>query len=283
MKIVSLSYELTGLEDEYEVLMVNPHTIQQNSLEVEIQKIKDFSPDLMIEREFNDGVALYDNLYKALPKVTKAWWNIDQHTTYALHTSYANYFDYVFCAQSWFIPGVTWETTARVFYLPLSFTKPASYLTQDEAEKTITLSFIGNIRSFHKKRASYVEALLMKYPDMRAEIIMDFEEMFKTLQASKATFNCSLANDLNFRVFEALASGTNVITDYLTDIYMIEGLAERLFIYERTSEEEMFEAVEKALLTDTNSTDFIRSFHCLNHRYSQMLEMINSNTQKEYV
>jgi len=44
-----------------------------------------------------------------------------------------------------------------------------------------------------------------------------YEQMAETYSASKIVFNCSLKKDVNMRVFEALASGSLLLTNDLSE------------------------------------------------------------------
>src|SRR6185369_7412386 len=88
-----------------------------------VEKIKHFEPDLLLEEEKNDGVSNFSSIYEELPGVPKAWWCIDAHCNLIDHVVYAKQFDYVFCAQSWFVPIIQKEVLNKVFYLPLCHTQ----------------------------------------------------------------------------------------------------------------------------------------------------------------
>jgi hypothetical protein len=247
-----------------------------------VADIKAFQPDLIIEEEKNDGSSLFTNVYKELPGIPKAWWMIDAHCNLIDHIVYAKQFDYVFAAQSWFIPIVQPEILNKVFYLPLCHTQTMTeyqeMLQQPVVERDIDFSFIGNIRSIHVERAKYVARLLEAYPETFVARKTDYAVMLTYLRRSKATFNCSLNNDLNFRVWEGLACGAMVVTDDVTDIGSITGLYSHVVTYDKLIPD--WQAIGLPLLQ--NSVDFIKQGHTMTHRVLEMLHMIQSGQQTSY-
>lgn len=246
-----------------------------------VQTIKDFKPDLLIEEEKNDGLAIYTNVYKELT-TPRAYWVIDAHITLAEHINYAKQFDYVFCAQSWFVPHFQRETRARVYYLPLCHTQTIEeYLKMLETpvERDIEFSFIGNIRSLHVERERFVHDFLKKLGNRFFARQSDYNKTLEYLRRSKLTFNCSLNNDLNFRVWEALACGAGIVTDHVTDTNNVKGLKYYLTLYDKMYPD--FSAVERPVFT-YGSEDFIKNGHTMTHRMNQLVHMVETDTQYGY-
>lgn len=247
----------------------------------QIEKIKEFKPDLFIEEEKNDGISKFTEVYEQFSNVPKAWWMIDAHTNLIDHIIYAKQFDYIFCAQSWFMPIVEREVKGKVFYLPLCHTQTLTEyeeMLRTPVEKDIDFSFIGNIRPIHTERKKYVEKLLMIFPDFFARQ-SNYEDTLKYLRRSNFTFNCSLNNDLNFRVWEALACETNLITDHVTDIEPMSPLSKYLTIYDKMKPnwDHIFTPA-----TTEGQVDFIKKGHTLTHRMNQMIDMVQKGVQYGY-
>lgn len=242
--------------------------------------IASFSPDLFIEEEKNDGVSQFNAIYEKFPSVKKAWWMIDAHCNLIDHIVYAKQFDYIFAAQSWFMRIVRREVAGQVYYLPLCHTQTLKEYRESLKhlpEKDIDFSFVGNIRSIHVDRKRHIAYFLKKNPNMIA-MQAPYNDMLILLQRSYVTYNCSLNNDLNFRVWEALACGTNILTDYVTDLDTIKGLRERIMLYDKLSPD------WHALVAPENPVkiDYILSNHTLTHRMNQMIEMIQKGKQYAY-
>ncbi len=275
MRLVVFTYERNlGLEG-HETLCVD-HTTPNL-----VETVKAFNPDMIIEREFNDGQALYSRIYKQLP-YPKAYWVIDAHTDLVRHINYAKQFDYVFCAQSWFIPLFTRETLAQVFYLPLCHTQTLTayeMMLAKPVSRDIEFSFIGNLRSIHVERIRYVRKFLEMMGDGFFARQSDYDQTLEYLRRSKVTFNCSLNNDLNFRVWESIACGAGIVTDSVEDIQNINGLGSFLTLYDKLLPD--FSVLQNPVFR-YGAEEFIKSGHTLTHRYMQMLEMAHSGKQYEY-
>lgn len=282
MKIVYLGYERKlGLGSEHELLYLDGDMIHDENIDDMVQKIESFKPDLLLEREFNDGKAIFTSLYKRLPTIPKAWWCVDLHCNLIHHVVYAKQFDFVFCGQSWFIPLLKNQVKAKLFYLPLCHTQTLTeyqeWLAKPKPERTIELSFVGNIRSIHVDRNDYVVDFMKHMGDTFVAANQSYDLMLETLSKSKATFNCSLNDDLNFRVWEALATNTPLITDYVPDLEHVRNLKRYITrIYPRKTEKRLLKALDQ---THLNSTDFILKEHTITSRVNQLLWMLGSETQ----
>lgn len=280
MKIALFSYRRAlGLSDDLYYTDINQ--IRLKGRDRVIEEIKAFLPDVIIEEESNDGQAIYTDIYREFPHTPKAWWMIDAHITLAEHLNYAKQFSYVFCGQSWFQKFVQRETLARSFFLPLCHTQTdAEYLRCMELPKDrdIPFSFIGNIRSLHVERKRYVRKFLEMFGDGFFARQSDHSSTMDYLRRSVMTFNCSLNNDLNFRVWEAVAMGCQVVTDKVEDIGM-SGIYSYLTLYDKLCPD--FSVLQSPVIR-YGSTDFILREHTLTKRYQQMIEMIRKEVQYGY-
>lgn len=272
----------------HEVRTYNAQILMQKGVSQVVEEIKEFSPDLIIEEEFNDGVSNYSQVYKLLPNFTKAWHCVDAHITLAEHINYAKQFDYVFLAQSWYVDLFKWQVKGKCFYLPLCHTQSMDEyceMLKTPVEKDIELSFVGNIRTLHVERQQHVFTLKDMLGDRFLACTANYENTLSILRRSKATFNCSLNNDLNFRVWEALACQTPILTDEVTDIFTLSQnsikntLEQLVTVYDK-----MYP--DFSVLQDMNSVEgavnFIKSGHTLTHRYLQLIEMVLTGEQYEY-
>lgn len=282
MKIAIFSYK-KDLLDNHEVKYFN---CLQDTTRV-VEDIIKFKPDIIIEQEYNDGKAIYSDLYKKIDKVIKVpkvYWLIDAHCNLIEHIAYAKQFDFIMCAQSWFIPLLQNQVRAQLYYLPLCHTQTIKeyeqFLTkpkQASMERTIELSFVGNIRSIHVERRKRVMDLMESMGDSFLATTSDYDSMLDILSRSKLTFNCSLNEDLNFRVWEALATNTPLITDYVADINMIKDLWQHIrMIYPRSTELRLGEPLTNPII---DTIDFIRKSHTYTHRYNQLLWMVMTKQQ----
>ncbi|MFQ5559019.1 MAG: glycosyltransferase [Nitrospinota bacterium] len=135
---------------------------------------------------------------------------IDSHINLSWHLKWALNFDYVFVAQREYIPAFKKAGCSNVDWLPLAC--DAEIHGKIECEKIYDIGFVGSITANHTRRKNLLECLSRK--GFQVHIERSFlKEMTKTFSSSKIVFNNAIKNDLNMRVFEALASGSFLLTD----------------------------------------------------------------------
>ena len=162
-----------------------------------------------------DGFDLYlnidDGLHYRLPEHLRpcAWWAIDTHLDFDWCRDKAQSFDRVFTAQH--------DGAERLQRAGL----PASWLPlacdpeihrPHRLDKEWDVCFIGNL--LEGERADLLR-LIQQHYDKTFVGQRYFEEMARTYSQSKTAFNRSIRNDINMRVFEAMACGTLLLTNDL--------------------------------------------------------------------
>jgi len=290
MKIVYLSTEIS-LESNHEVIIISHSNYKKAGLHSTISTIKQFNPDLILEREFNDGKSYFDELYEALPDIKKAYWAIDSHLSFDRHVRYMRNFNYCFCAISKFQSKFLQETKKPCFWLPLYMPGYTVGMTINLINKKRDLSFIGNYqKDFFVKRKKYLDYLKDLWGNSLF-LTTDYSNMPNLVNQTIVNFNCSLRDDMNFRVFETLGYGAFLVTDDVPDIYKVKGLADRIFIY-RTEKEalEMIHDklsfyhtnIKKAMQEIIENQDWVLKNHTLLNRFDQIAEMIDTGKQVEF-
>lgn len=285
MKLCIFTYE-RDLDIPHQILYVDAALLEKQGVEATLSQINDFSPDLIIEREFNDQRAVYSEVYTHL-QYPKAYWCIDAHITLAEHINYAKQFDYVFCAQSWFVPLFERQVPGSVYWLPLCHSQTLkefkATIVQMQLNRDIMLSFVGNVTTLHPDRKRWIIALKERFGEEFQAGTASYEKMLNIFRSSYLAFNCSLNNDLNFRVWEALAMGAGVVTDMVDDIDMISDLTDYLLVYDKMEDPQGFmNSLLEMNGTPEASQIFIASGHTLTHRYNAMIEMISQKQQHVY-
>lgn len=158
--------------------------------------------------QIDDGLA-----YHLPPELHPcAWWAIDTHMNFDWCLTKARDFDFVFAAQYDGTQELRDHGIATVSWLPLAadpkLHRPFA-LTQ-----TYDVCFVGNV--FPGPRAELLKLIQQRFPNIFVGHRY-FEEMARTYSASKIVFNRSIKNDVNMRVFEALACGGFLLTNDLSD------------------------------------------------------------------
>lgn len=287
MRLVILTLERNlELEAEHEIRYLDYRRIAEIGLDAAVAEIRNFAPHLLVEREFNDGKSRYDDLLDRIRRDTStptAAWLIDTHCAFKRHKNYSRRFHYVFLAISKFVPGFR-KWNPNTFWLPLCYQGRADSLVPFDVPRLYDVSFIGNYAmKLFKNRRKMLEAIRKEFGD-RFLLATDYENLLPLLKASRVSFNCSLAGDLNFRVWEVLAH-TELVTDLVPDIPLIDGLQRRLHTYRK--KKEMLERIHAVLdgRAATNTADnreWIRQNHCLVHRYRSLLHMVETHVQENF-
>lgn len=139
-----------------------------------------------------------------------ALWAIDTHLNFDWCRKKAKDFDFVFAAQRDGAQRLRDEGIAPAVWLPLGC-DPELHGKHDIA-KSYDVAFVGHV--FPGPRENLLELIRRRFPNSFIGQAY-FEEMARTYSAARTVFNRSLEFDVNMRVFEALASGSLLITNDL--------------------------------------------------------------------
>jgi FkbM family methyltransferase len=182
-----------------------------------LAEVEHFLPadlDQVPRRGFDLYLNIDDGLEYRLPSDLRpcAFWAIDTHLRLPWYLQKAPDFDLVFTAQKdgaeqlrqGGIPTATW--------LPLACDPDLH--SKHMVAKQYDVCFVGHL--FPGPRAELLELLQKHFPSCYVGQRF-FEEMARTYSASRIVFNRSLRNDVNMRVFEALACGSLLLTNDLAE------------------------------------------------------------------
>jgi 2-polyprenyl-3-methyl-5-hydroxy-6-metoxy-1,4-benzoquinol methylase len=139
-----------------------------------------------------------------------AWWAIDTHLDFDRCLRQAAQADHVFAAQRDGAEQLRQRGIADATWLPLAC-DPEVHCKHD-IPKTHDLAFVGHI--FPGPRADLLALLQQHFPNTFVGQRY-FEDMARTYSKARIVFNRSVGNDVNMRVFEALASGSLLLTNDL--------------------------------------------------------------------
>lgn len=137
----------------------------------------------------------------------KACYLIDSHLYLDFHLEWAKQFDMVFIAQREYLDDFRRQGT-RAHWLPLGCDPEVH--RRFEVQKLHSIGFVGGIKSGSRR-----EVLLSK---LASQLPVHYErcywdDMARLFSQSQIVFNEALRNDLNMRVFEAMSTGTLLLTD----------------------------------------------------------------------
>jgi RHS repeat-associated protein len=139
-------------------------------------------------------------------------WAIDTHVDFDRSLRMARGFDLVFAAQRDGAERLIEAGIPSARWLPLAC-DPVIHRPH-RVKKKFDVAFVGNV--FRGPRAELLQAIQRAYP---ATFVGNryFEAMAKTYSLARLSFNRSIANDVNMRVFEAAACGSLLLTNDLAD------------------------------------------------------------------
>jgi len=142
----------------------------------------------------------------------KACYLIDSHLNLSWHLEWACQFDYVFIAQREYLDSFRAQG-CNVHWLPLGcdpeIHAPLDLLKQHD------VGFVGSLTSNNPRRTELLR-MLSEQVNLHAERCF-LTDMARVFSASKIVFNCAVKNDLNMRVFEAMSTGSLLLTDLAWD------------------------------------------------------------------
>ena len=155
-----------------------------------------------------------DGLDYQLPTALRpsAWWAIDTHVGFDRCLAQARSCDLVFAAQRDGAERLRHAGVASAIWLPLAC-DPAVHRRHD-GPKRFDVAFVGNL--FAGPRADLLDLIQRKYHNSFVGRCY-FDEMARTYSAARTVFNRSILNDVNMRVFEAVACGSLLVTNDLAD------------------------------------------------------------------
>jgi GT2 family glycosyltransferase/SAM-dependent methyltransferase len=183
-----------------------------------IADVRHFRPDelrSLSAADFDLFINVDDGLRYRLPQTLRpcVWWAIDTHMDFEWYAAKASDFDRVFTAQRDGAEQLRAHGITSAQWLPLAC-DPEIHGKPETVPKRYDVAFVGNV--FPGERADLLQLIGRRYP---ATYVGNryFEEMRRTYAEAKIVFNRSVRNDVNMRVFEALASGSLLLTNDLDD------------------------------------------------------------------
>ncbi|GJL78150.1 MAG: hypothetical protein NPINA01_11390 [Nitrospinaceae bacterium] len=178
---------------------------------------KGWNPDLYLWVETGLGSVPPDLADHSIPK---ACYLIDSHIHFERHAEIARQFDFVFLAQQAYVEPMQAAGCRHVYWLPLAC-DPEIHGRQNGEEKH-DVGFVGSVTPAHVRRKKLLDRIGQHFSLHCDRKFMD--EMAEVFSQSRIVFNEAVNSDLNMRVFEALCSGSLLVTDEargsgLTDLF----------------------------------------------------------------
>jgi GT2 family glycosyltransferase/tetratricopeptide (TPR) repeat protein/2-polyprenyl-3-methyl-5-hydroxy-6-metoxy-1,4-benzoquinol methylase len=252
----------------------------------EIAQVEQFHPSQLSEvrrGRYNLHIFVDDGFAYAIPGDLRpqVFWAIDTHIDFGLACKRAADADFVFAAQRNGAERLTQFLGRKVEWLPLACDR-VIHVRQDVAI-FYNLSFVGNLVG--KERMRLIRILQSEIPEVHVGRHY-FEEMAAVYSASRLVFNRSVVDDINMRVFEALCSGSLLITNNLEENGQGDLFQESKHLVTYSSDEELLDKVRyylkneavRARIAAAGQQEVIAK-HTYRHRMERLLLVASSNVQ----
>jgi len=211
-----------------------------------------------------------------------AWWAIDSHLhmSYDRHFFQARRYDHVFVAQKHHVARYQDWAWVPASWLPLAADpevfKPVA------VERVFDLGFVGSVLpGLHDARRGLIARLLRRLDRVLVARGAFREEAARELSRCRLAFNRSLHEDVNMRVFEAMASGRPLLTDRLPEKCGLEELVrdgETAFLYDdSTLEETVLRLLEDEAALERVAQagrECVVGAHTYRHRAAELLRVM---------
>jgi hypothetical protein len=168
-----------------------------------------FRPDWILQ--VDDSTPLVHLGLERFP-IPKAWYAVDSHL-HAWHAHYAALFDRVFCAQANQVErlGAYLASQGAVTWLPPCFNGEPAFLPW--AQRVHDVAFVGTLDpALNPARLALLEGLA----GLGLAVHAVRGEYAPVYTRARVVINQAAADDLNFRVFEAMGCGALLLTDAIS-------------------------------------------------------------------
>ncbi len=203
------------------------------------------------------------------------YWASDTHLGFDYRLNMAKKFDHVFVAQKRAVEEFAAQGV-QAEWLPHAF-EPQAYPRMELASKKYDISFVGHINS--ENRIDALDRLFKEFPNFFYGQRL-FEDAAEKFCESKIVFNISMLDDLNMRTFEAMGTGSFLLTNWIPTIEEVFEDGKHLVLYR--SLDEMVDKAKYYLAHDTERERIaaagyaeVMAKHTIQHRVDRMLEVAN--------
>lgn len=252
---------------------------------VEVEHFLPSQLDHVRAEDFDLFLVIDDGLRYHLPDHLRpaAIWVIDTHMDFQWSLERAKRFDFVFAAQRMGAERLQSHGCDRVWWLPLAC--DSELHISPAVDNQFDVAFAGNV--FPGPREELLNLLKSEFP--RTFVGQRYlHEMAQTYAASHIVFNRSVGDDVNMRVFEALASGSLLVTNDLPESGQRELFADGRHLITYASADELREKIRYYLTHDDEREQIaqrgralVLDRHTYLHRVLQLLRTIESSVIPE--
>ncbi len=270
-----------ALQDEYDLQRQDSWSLRdcdgtfsdQSSIFAILDQLHPFVPNYILYHDDSFPALRVRDLEKV--GIPTLYYAVDVHIHWSWQRYVSTAFDHTFIAQKNYLPAFQ-ELTSQVSWLPLW----APQLITPHPHKDIPICFRGTLTlPQRQQRVSFLEEVARAVPlDFAAG---DFKDAFSR---ASIVLNEQIADDVNFRVFEAIMCGACLVTpdsgNGLRDLFTPD---EHLVVYEPHSPHDAI-AKLRALIEDPArcaaiaqaGRDHLLAHHCARHRAATISDVMRS-------
>lgn len=193
----------------------------------------------------------------------------------------ALHYDIVFAGQRAYIPLLRATGSRHVFWLPLAC-DPECHRPMPDQTKRCDIVFVGGIsRPVHHRRASLLDALRKHFTVEPVDGAYG-EDMCRAFARGRLAFNHSSVEDVNMRIFEALAMGCALLTNRDSEVNgLLEWFEDGRHLITYDSERDLLEKCQEYLrngarlktIGETGRAEVLAR-HTYLHRVDTVLETV---------
>jgi len=233
------------------------------------------------------GVLPYEPIETPHPM---AYWASDTHIlsgnvdSYDYRLSVAKKADFAFCAQKQAVERMKKDGIPNSIWLPHAV-EPLAYPKFDLATKKYDVCFVGHVNN--RVREDALDRLFSEFPNFYYGQAL-FEDAARKFAESKIVFNIAMTDDINMRNFEAMATGSFLLTNWIPTIEELFEDGKHLVLY-RTLDE-MVDKAKYYLAHDEEREriaqagyEEVMARHTIQHRVSAILDEFMKSRRQENV
>ena len=215
-------------------------------------------------------------------ELPKACYLIDTHLHTSKHKQQAQIFDYVFLAQKKYATEFQESGIPHVSWLPLAC-DPEIHGQVKNVEKEFDVGFVGTVTASHERRVNLLTEIQKNFHLHQDRKFL--REMAEVYSKSRIVFNNAVNKDLNMRVFEALCSGSMLVTDRASGLEEIFEAGKHLVLYDdhtlvETVRHYLQNPKERERIAEEGKSWVIAN-HTYDHRAEQIVQTITSWISKQ--
>ncbi|MBC8549165.1 MAG: glycosyltransferase [Candidatus Brocadiales bacterium] len=206
----------------------------------------------------------------------KACYLIDSHVAFDLHLKFAENYDIVFAAHKPAVEMFKEKGIENVFWIPPAC-DPALH-EKKAGEKKHDVGFVG---SSNPERVHLLNELGQRFNTYYERCFL--ERMAEVFSQSKIVFNKSIEGGLNMRVFEAMASGSMLLTNEANGSGLQDFFQDRKHLVIYRNENELFELADYYLRNDNEREEIafegmskVLSEHAYSNRVNDMVKIMST-------